>query len=57
MQISIDRLQIRQCHALAEDELVETRHEIGIQESPVEDGQTQHASDELEVTEMVGVDS
>ena len=50
MTNSIDKLQIRQGHVLSEDYLVETRDEVCIEETTVQDGETETTSDELEVT-------
>jgi len=55
MKISIDRLQIHQSHGLSEDHLVETRYEVCIKEAAVEDGETETATNELEVTQMIGI--
>ena len=56
MQVRVDALQVRQCHMLAEDHLVDTRHEVRVEESAMEDGQPQDTTDELEVAQMVRVD-
>jgi len=40
MKVSIDGLQIRQGHGFSEDHLVETRYEVRIKETAVEDGET-----------------
>ena len=57
MQFGIDTLQIRNGHFLLEDHLVERCDEISIQESSVEDTETQASSDKLEVVQMFRVDT
>ena len=57
MQFGIDTLQIRDRHFLLEDHLVERCDEISIQESSVEDTETQASSDKLEVVQMFRVDT
>ena len=57
MQLGIDTLQICNGHFLLEDHLVERCDEISIQESSVEDTETQASSDKLEVVQMFRVDT
>ena len=57
MQLGIDTLQIRDGHFLLEDHLVERCDEISIQESSVEDTETQAAPDEREVVQVLRVDT
>ena len=57
MQLGIDTLQIRDGHFLLEDHLVERCDEVSIQESSVEDTETQASSDKLEVVQMFRVDT
>jgi hypothetical protein len=57
MKISIDTLHILECDLLSQDHLVEGTDEEGVQEAAMEDGQTDNTSDELEVIQMLGVDS
>src|SRR5258708_6359477 len=52
MQFSIHTLQILKSNLLLQDDLVETRDEVGIQESAVVDGKTQNSSNKLEVVQM-----
>ena len=57
VQLGIDSLQIGKGHGLAKYHLVQARHEIGIQETPMEDGQPHNTTDELEVAQMVRIDA
>ena len=57
MQLGIDTLQISERNLLLQDHLVECRDEVGIQEATVEDAETQAATDELEVVQVLGVDA
>lgn len=55
MQILIHALHILETDLLSQHHLVEGSNEEGIQETTVEDSQTNHPADELEVIEMLGV--
>jgi hypothetical protein len=55
MQLHINALQIRQCHLLPQDHLIEADDKVRIQETTMEDAQTQTSPDELEVIEMLRV--
>lgn len=55
MQILIHTFHILKTDLLPQHHLVESSNEEGIQESTVEDSQTNHSADELEVIEMLGV--
>ena len=41
----------------SQNHLVEAWYEVGIKESTMEDGQTKNSADELEVTQVVRVDT
>jgi len=41
----------------SQNHLVETWYEIGIEEPAMEDGQPKNSADELEVTQVVGIDT
>lgn len=55
MQILIHTFHILKTDLLPQHHLVESSNEEGIQETTVEDSQTNHSADELEVIEMLGV--
>lgn len=55
MKVCIDSLQICQGHVFSKDHFVETRHEVCIEETAVEDSESETATDELEVTQMVRI--
>lgn len=57
VEFGIDTLHVDESHLLLEDHLVECANEECIQETPVENGQTDHTTDELEVSKMLRVDS
>ena len=57
MEIGIHTFHIRQADSLSENHLVQSANEEGIQESPVEDSQTDNPTNELEVVEMLRVDA
>lgn len=57
MELGIDTLHVDECHLLLQDHLVECANEECIQETPVENGQTDHTTDELEVSKMLRVNS
>lgn len=57
MQLRIDALQIRQRHFLLQDHLIETDNEVCVKETAVEDTQAQASADELEVIQVLGVDT
>jgi hypothetical protein len=52
----INTLEVGDGNLFAEDHLVEAWNEKGIEETSVEDGHTDDASDEFEVGEMLGID-
>lgn len=56
MELLIDAFEIGDDDLFAEDDLVETRDEKGVEEASVEDGHPDDASDKLEVGEMLGID-
>lgn len=55
VQILIHTFHILKTDLLPQHHLVESSNEEGIQEATVEDSQTNHSADELEVIEMLGV--
>ena len=57
MQLGIDTLQISQRNLLLQDHLVEADDEVRVQETAMEDAETQAATDELEVVQVLGVDT
>jgi len=57
VELSIDTLHVGQSDPLLEDHLVECTNEECIQEAPVEDSQTDNATNELEVSKMFRVDA
>ena len=57
VQLSIHALQVRKRDLLAEDHLVERRDEVGIQEATVEDAKPQAPADELEIVQVLRVDT
>ena len=57
MQLGIDTLQVSKGDFLPQDHLVEGGDEVSVKESTVEDTQTETAPDELEVVQVLGVDS
>lgn len=57
VQLCVYTLQVRDGHLLAEDHLVERRDEVRIEETTVEDTETQAAADKLEVVQVLGVDT
>ena len=57
MQLDIHTFQVRQRNLLLENHLVEADDEVGIQESTMEDTQTQAPTDELEIVQMLGIDT
>jgi len=57
MEFCINRLQVIHCHMFPHNHFVKTWHEVGIKEPTVEDRKSKHSSDELEVTQVVRVDS
>jgi len=57
MQLSINRFKVCQCHLLFQNHLVETDNEICIEETTVEYSKTETATDELEVVQMLRVDT
>jgi len=57
VKLSVDTLQIGQRNLLFQDHLVERDDKVGVQETPVEDTQTEDSTDELEVVQVFRVDS
>lgn len=57
VELCIDTLHIGQGDPLLQDHLVECTNEECIQEAPVEDSKTDNATNELEVSKMLGVDT
>ena len=57
MQLGIDTLQISERNLLLQDHLVERRDEVGIQEATVEDAKPQAPADELEIVQVLRVDT
>jgi hypothetical protein len=49
MEFCINTLQIREGYVFTQNRLVEARHEIGVKEPPMENGQAQTTPDKLEV--------
>ena len=56
MERLVDTFEIGDGDLFTEDHLVEARDEESIEETAVEDGHSDDASDELEVGEMLGID-
>ena len=56
VEFCVDTFHIGNGDLLVQDHLVEGDDEEGVQEAAVEDSQTDHATDEAEVVEMLGVD-
>lgn len=57
MKLCVHALQVRQSDFLAENHFVEADDEISVQESAMEDAQPEATTDELEVVQMLWVDS
>lgn len=57
MKLCIDTLEIRKRDFLLENHLVECSDEVGIEEAAVEDTETQASSNELEVVQMLRVNT
>jgi len=57
VQTRIHRLEIWQRDLLLQNHLVERHDEVGIKESSMEDTETDDSSDELEVVQMLRVDT
>ena len=57
MQTSINTLKIGKCNLLLEDHLVEADDEVRIQETTVENAETEAATNKLEVVEVLRVDA
>lgn len=56
-QLGIHTLEIRESDLLVQNHLVETDNEVGIDESTMEDSQPEATTDELEVVEMLRVNT
>ena len=57
MQLGIDTFQVCQCDLLLQNHLVETDNEVGIQEAAMEDSEPKTSPDELEVIQVLWIDS
>lgn len=57
MQLGINTFQVRQSDFLLQNHLVETDNEVGIQEAAVEDTKPKAPADELEVIQVLWIDS
>lgn len=57
MEVRIDTLHVLECDLLPQDHLVESSNEEGIQETAVENGQTNNTTNELEIVQMFGVNA
>lgn len=57
MQVLIDTLHILEGHLLPQHHLVEGADEEGVQETTMENRQTDYSADELEVVQMLWVDA
>ena len=57
MEFSIHTFKVGKRDLLLQDHLVEGCDEVGVQESPVEDAETQASPDELEVVQVFGVNT
>lgn len=57
VEISIYTFHVAHCDLFVEDVLVEWYDKEGIQETTMEDSQTNNATNESKVVEMLGVDS
>jgi hypothetical protein len=57
MQVLIDTLHVLERHLLPQHHLVEGTNEKGVQETTVENRETDYSADELEVVQMLGVDA
>lgn len=57
MEVRVDTLHILQCDLLAQNHLVERANEERVEEATMEDGETNDASNELEVVQMLGIDT
>ncbi len=57
VQLDIHTLQIRKSNLFLQDHFVEADDEVRVEESTVEDAETKHASNELEVIQVLWVDA
>ena len=57
MEIFVNTLHVLQSNLLPKHHLVECTNEEGIQETAVENRQTNNTADKLEIVEMLGVNS
>lgn len=57
MKLGVYTLEIGQGDLLLEDHLVESDDKVGVQETTVEDTQSEHTSDKLEIVQVFRVDS
>lgn len=57
MKLCVHTLQVGQSDFLAENHFVEADNEVSVQESAMEDAQPEATTDELEVVQMLWIDS
>lgn len=57
MQIRINQGHLQHPHRPPQGEFVDGRRKVGIEESTVEDGETDTATNEAEVVEVLGIDA
>ena len=57
MQFGINTFQVRQRDFLFQDHLIEADNEVRIKEPPVENCQSKHTANELEVVQMFRIDT
>jgi hypothetical protein len=57
MQLGVHTLQVGKRNLLLQDHLVETDDKVGIEESTVEDSETENTADEFEVVQVFRVDA
>jgi hypothetical protein len=57
MQFRVHALQVRQSYLLGQDHFVEAWHEVCIQESSMENTESETPTDELEIAQVVRIDS
>jgi hypothetical protein len=54
--LGINTFHVTEGNLLLEDHLVQRSDEVGIEESTMEDGETEDATNELEVVQVLGID-
>ena len=57
MEVRIDAFHILESHLFPENHLIKCANEESIQETPVEDRQSNHSPNECEVVEVLRVDT